>query len=106
MNYLHLLASFASGLFVCNAIPHLTAGLRGERFPTPFATPPGKGKSSSAVNALWGTGNLAVGCLLWPAALFPFGLNLATLLFFLGFGLMGLMLAHHFEAVRSGGDAK
>src|ERR1700678_3597389 len=100
MNYLHLLATLFSGSFVCNAIPHLTAGLRGERFPSPFASPPGKGKSRSIVNVLWGTANLGAGCLLWAAYPFVFGLNLPTLVFFVGFVLIGVPMAHHFEAVR------
>jgi len=52
MKWLHLLAMLFSGAFLGNSIPHLTAGLRGERFPSPFASPPGKGKSSSVVNVL------------------------------------------------------
>ncbi len=100
MNYLHLLATLFSGAFLCNSIPHITAGLRGERFPSPFASPPGKGKSSSTVNVLWGAANLAAGCLLWAAARFELALNVATLVFFAGFVLIGVPMGHHFEAVR------
>jgi len=105
MNYLHLLADLFSGAFLCNSIPHLTAGLRGERFPSPFASPPGKGKSSSTVNVLWGTANLVAGCLLWTAYPVALGLNLATLVFFVGFALIGVPMAHHFEAVRDADEA-
>jgi len=106
MKWLHLLATLFSGAFLGNSIPHLTAGLRGERFPSPFASPPGKGKSSSVVNVLWGTANLVAGCLLWAAYPFVLGLNLATLVFFVGFLLIGLQLAYHFEAVRDADEGK
>jgi hypothetical protein len=106
MNYLHLLATLFSGAFLCNSIPHLSAGLSGERFPSPFASPPGKGKSSSTVNVLWGTANLVAGCLLWAAHPFVIGLNLATLAFFAGFVVIGVPMAHHFEAVRDEDGAK
>ena len=100
MNLGHLLASFGSGLFLCNAVPHLAAGLRGEPFPSPFATPPGRGDSGPVVNVLWGTANLAASALLWSMASFAFGANWATLLFFLGFVLLGVPQAQHFGSVR------
>ncbi|MEJ0066167.1 MAG: hypothetical protein WDM85_12710 [Caulobacteraceae bacterium] len=50
-----------AGAFLCNSIPHLAAGLRGEVFPTPFAKPRGKGPSSALVNFYWGAANLALG---------------------------------------------
>jgi hypothetical protein len=48
------IASFFAGAFLCNCIPHLACGLRGETFPTPFANPRGKGPSAPMVNFLWG----------------------------------------------------
>ena len=64
MPWYHYLAYFFSGAFLVNSIPHLINGLSGHRFPTPFASPPGKGESSPTVNVLWGALNLAVGYLL------------------------------------------
>lgn len=58
------LAYFFGGAFLVNAIPHLTNGLSGRPFPSPFASPPGKGNSSPTVNVLWATFNLIVGYLL------------------------------------------
>src|SRR5882757_9765289 len=55
------IASFFAGAFLCNCIPHLACGLRGETFPTPFANPSGKGPSAPIVNFLWGALNLLVG---------------------------------------------
>jgi hypothetical protein len=53
--------TFFAGAFLCNSIPHLASGLRGEPFPTPFAKPRGVGHSSPFVNFLWGSFNVAVG---------------------------------------------
>ena len=57
-------AYFFAGTFLVNAVPHFTSGVSGRRFPTPFASPPGKGESSPTVNVLWGALNLAAGYLL------------------------------------------
>jgi hypothetical protein len=64
MNWLHLVSYFFGGLFLANAIPHLVSGMMGRPFQSPFAKPPGKGLSSSTVNALWGFFNVVVGYLL------------------------------------------
>ena len=45
-------------------LPHLGNGISGRAFQSPFASPPGKGLSSSTVNVLWGFFNLAVAYLL------------------------------------------
>jgi hypothetical protein len=57
-------AYFFGGLFLVNAVPHFVSGVMGKRFPSPFASPPGKGESSAMVNVLWGASNLVVGYLL------------------------------------------
>ncbi len=56
-------AYFFGGVFLMNAVPHLTSGVSGHRLPTPFAFQPGK-QSSPTVNVLWGSINVAVGYLL------------------------------------------
>ena len=50
MHWYNLIAAFFSGLFLANAVPHYVKGVCGDRFPTPFANPPGKGLSSAIVN--------------------------------------------------------
>lgn len=55
MDYLLLLAA---GALLCNALPHLVTGLRGETFYTPWARPRGVGQSSALENFLWGAANL------------------------------------------------
>jgi hypothetical protein len=60
MTIAHHVAWFFGGAFLMNAIPHVVAGSLGRAFQTPFATPPGRGLSSSTVNVLWGFFNLVV----------------------------------------------
>ncbi|MDR3673538.1 MAG: hypothetical protein P4L36_22025, partial [Holophaga sp.] len=63
----HALASFFAGLLLANAVPHFVHGVSGDRFPSPFAHPPGKGLSSPTVNVLWSLLNLAIGGALFRA---------------------------------------
>lgn len=60
MIWIHLVSYFCGGIFVANAIPHLVSGQMGRAFQSPFAKPRGEGLSSSRVNVLWGSFNLAV----------------------------------------------
>jgi hypothetical protein len=48
------------GALLCNALPHLISGLRGEAFFTPWAKPRGIGKPPALENFLWGTANLLI----------------------------------------------
>jgi hypothetical protein len=64
MHWYAYLAYFFAGAFLANAVPHFVSGVLGRRFPTPFASPPGKGESSPTVNVLWGALNLVIGYLL------------------------------------------
>ena len=100
MQSLSYVLIFLAGLLLCNCIPHLAAGLRGERFPTPFAKPRGIGNSSALVNFLWGTANLSIGLMLTWWAL---GLDFSVLPFLLmaGFLVAGLYLSRHFGKVRA-----
>ena len=42
MRWYHIVAYFFGGAFFVNAIPHFTNGVSGRKFPTPFASPPGR----------------------------------------------------------------
>lgn len=64
MPWYYYLSYFFAGAFLANAVPHITNGISGRPFQSPFASPPGKGLSSSTVNVLWGFFNLAVAYLL------------------------------------------
>jgi hypothetical protein len=100
VNILHYIACFFAGLFVCNSIPHLTAGLRGEPFPSPFSKPRGIGPSSALVNFLWGTSNLAAGIVLLLLISFVPGFNIDSAVFAAAFILIGVFTSRHFEKVR------
>jgi hypothetical protein len=97
---MHAFAHLFTGALLCNALPHLAAGLQGKAFPTPFAKPRGVGLSSALVNVLWGFVNLLAGFALlaaYPAqvSLSPeFGLTVAGAL------LLGIYLAMHFSKAR------
>ena len=105
MPILLIILSLLAGALVCNAVPHLTAGVRGEPFPTPFARPPGIGLSPPIVNVVWGWANLFIGLAIMPrlVLLSPLAplFNTLWLSFALGFLLTGLFLAWHFGRVRS-----
>lgn len=60
MPWFHFSAYFFAGAFFANFVPHFVSGVLGRKFPTPFASPPFRGLSSSRVNVLYGLSNLAV----------------------------------------------
>jgi len=60
MHWYYYVAYFFGGAFLANFLPHFINGISGRAFQSPFAKPPGKGLSSSAVNVLWGFFNLVV----------------------------------------------
>jgi hypothetical protein len=96
MEWFHYVACFFAGVFLANVVPHYFHGISGDRFPTPFAHPPGKGLSSPTVNVLWGLINLIVGYLL-----FRFGRispqNIVTVILFVaGITTIGLILSVRF----------
>jgi hypothetical protein len=64
MRWRHFIAYFFGGVLLINSVPHLVAGVSGNPFQSPFASPPGQGLSSSTVNVLWATLNLFVAYLL------------------------------------------
>jgi len=59
MLWFHFPAYFFAGVFFANFVPHFVSGVLGRTFPTPFASPPFRGLSSSRVNVLYGLCNLA-----------------------------------------------
>jgi len=65
MTWHQYVSCFFAGAFLANFVPHFVHGISGDRFPTPFSKPPGKGLSSPMVNVLWSLLNLVAGyCLL------------------------------------------
>jgi len=103
MNWLALLSYFFGGIFAVNAIPHAVSGLTGRAFQSPFATPPGKGLSSSTVNVLWAFFNAGVAYLLiLHVGVFQVRAISHVLAFGSGGLLIGLFSAHHFGQFHGG----
>ena len=97
MNWHDYIGCFFSGMFLANAVPHFVHGISGDRFPTPFARPPGKGLSSPTVNVVWALFNLAVGYILFRAGKVSRGDNSALVIFFVGIAVISTMLSVRFS---------
>ena len=96
LNWYDYIACFFAGAFLVNAVPHFVHGISGDRFPTPFASPPGKGLSSPTGNILWALFNLIVGYVLFRVENVSSG-NISVLIpFFAGIALLGIWLSVHF----------
>jgi hypothetical protein len=96
MNWQHLIAGFFAGAFLANFVPHYVKGICGDRFPTPFAHPPGKGLSSPLVNVVWALLNLAFGCFLFRLGNVWSGNTPALLVFFAGVVALSVNMSIHF----------
>jgi len=98
--YIHL-AHFFGGAFFANALPHLVAGVSGQPFPSPFASPPFRGLSSPTVNAGWALANLVFAYLLL-VRVEPFDIRSFSDVgvCFAGFGLMTLQVARSLGRIR------
>jgi len=96
MNWDNYIACFFAGMILANAVPHYVQGVSGDRFPSPFSKPPGKGLSSPMVNVLWGLFNLLFGYILFRTGRVSSGGDLALGVFFVGIAAMSIMLAANF----------
>jgi hypothetical protein len=102
MAWYYYLAHFFAGAFLANGVPHFVQGICGNRFQSPFASPPGVGESSATVNVVWGWVNFVIaGVLLrlflpplppsaWDCAVTAIGVLAAA-----------LWLAYHFGKLRT-----
>jgi hypothetical protein len=90
LSWYHYLACFFAGAFLANFVPHYVQGISGNRFPTPFAHPPGKGLSSPTLNVLWAILNLAIGYILFRVGRVHGGGNPAPAVFFAGIVVMSV----------------
>jgi hypothetical protein len=104
--YLYI-SYFFGGAFLVNAIPHFLSGVLGRPFPSPFASPPGKGNSSPVVNVIWGSFNFAIAYLLVDRV-GDFNFHQTYCVIALGAGglLMGIQLASWFGSVVRGQSQK
>ena len=94
--YLYI-ASFFSGIFLTNAVPHFVQGVSGNKFPSPFAKPPGKGLSSPLVNTLWALFNVIVGYLLFWAGNVNSGNLWSLVVFFVGVAVISIISSVNFQ---------
>jgi hypothetical protein len=94
------IACFFAGMFLANAVPHFVHGISGNRFPSPFSHPPGKGLSSPTVNVLWALFNLAVGYILFRAGKVCHG-NDSVIVFFAGIAVISILMSVNFAKKHS-----
>jgi hypothetical protein len=98
MEWYQYLASFFSGVFLANVVPHFVAGVSGDKFPTPFAKPPGQGLSSPTTNVVWALVNVVIGFLLFRAGHIASGETAALLLFFAGIAAISIFASKRFSS--------
>jgi hypothetical protein len=91
------LCAFFAGLFLANAVPHFVQGISGNKFPTPFAKPPGKGLSSAAVNVVWGLFNAIVGTILFIHSAIKAETTWLWVTFFVGVALISIPMSIRFS---------
>ena len=98
MSWYVYIAAFFAGMFMANVVPHFVYGISGDRFPTPFAKPPGKGLSSPTVNMVWALLNMVAGYMLFRVGKVASGDDLALIVFFAGVVAIGLLSSAMFAA--------
>jgi hypothetical protein len=96
IKWYHYLLAFLAGFFLANVVPHFIHGVSGDPFPTPFATPPGKGLSSPACNVLWACFNLLVGYILLRLSKTSVKNKLLLIFLFIGILVCSIMLSYAF----------
>ena len=101
MNWYHYIACFFAGIFLANVVPHFVHGISGDRFPTPFAKPPGRGLSSPTVNVLWALLNLAVGYFLFHVGKISSENISALIVFFVGIAAISILSSVNFAKKHS-----
>jgi hypothetical protein len=101
MNWYEYIASFFAGLFLTNVVPHFVHGISGDRFPTPFAKPPGKGLSSPTVNVVWALLNLVAGYVLFRLGHVWGGDYPSLVVFFAGIASISIMASVNFAKKHS-----
>jgi len=96
VNWYDYITCFLAGMLLANVVPHFVHGISGDRFPTPFAKPPGRGLSSPTVNVVWSLLNLLVGYLLFRAGKLSSGGDAALVVFFAGVATISTWMSVRF----------
>jgi hypothetical protein len=102
VNWYDYIACFFAGMFLANVVPHFVHGISGDRFPTPFADPPGKGLSSPIVNVVWALLNLVAGYILFRVGKVSSEENSALVVFFAGIAAISTMSSVRFAKKQAG----
>lgn len=97
IQWYHYLAAFFAGGFLTNATPHFVHGISGDKFPTPFSKPHGKGLSSPMTNTLWAFFNLLLGYFLLKISRVTSNDPTLLILFFAGIVTMSLFSSYTFS---------
>ena len=97
MNWYNFVACFFAGMFLTNVVPHFVYGICGDRFPTPFSKPPGKGLSSPTVNVVWALFNLVVGYVLFRVGKVSSGDYAPLVIFFAGIAVISILSSANFS---------
>ncbi len=98
MNWYNYVACFFAGIFLVNVVPHFVKGICGDRFPTPFAKPPGQGLSSSTTNVIWALANFVVGYELFRIGKITSGADFTLIVFFAGVALLSILMSARFAS--------
>jgi hypothetical protein len=97
MDWYLYIASFFAGIFLANAVPHFVQGVSGNKFPSPFAKPPGRGLSSPTTNVVWALFNVVVGYLLFKAGQVNSDHILSLVIFSVGAAAISIMSSINFQ---------
>ena len=100
MHWYNYIICFFAGTFLANVVPHFVHGISGDRFPTPFSHPPGKGLSSPIANVVWALLNLIVGYALFRVGKVSNGGQLALAVFFAGVAALSTWLSVLFPKIK------
>jgi hypothetical protein len=93
----HYVFGFLAGAILANLIPHFVHGISGNRFPTPFSKPPGKGLSSPTLNVFWALFNLIIGYLFFRLAGISTDDNISIIVFLAGIAMLSLFSSKRFS---------
>jgi hypothetical protein len=96
MSWYNYVACFFAGVFLANFVPHFVHGISGDRFPTPFAHPPGKGLSPPTVNVAWAFVNLLASGVLYKVGQVSMESNLTLVVFLAGAVAISTILSFRF----------
>jgi glucose uptake protein GlcU len=100
MLWYHYVSYFIGGFALINVIPHYTRALTGRTFPTPFASPSGRGQSSPFMNVIWSLINAALAyTLLVQVGEFDVRNLQCVLPFAAGIIVGSLQISYHFSKV-------